>query len=154
MSASRRSYTDEYVAEALVRLAANGGKVRQTARELDIHEATLRHWRNGDRAGDTRDLAAHKMRPAADRLDYLAAYLLDLIPDRTGKMNAQQLAVAAAVLMDKAAMLRAAVPADEGDRDDDWDILSGDEKDAIERIISTARKRARQPHPIPGTDGD
>ena len=48
MSASnrkpRRKFTDEFKAEAVAAVAENGGNISGTARELNVHEGSLRNW--------------------------------------------------------------------------------------------------------------
>ena len=71
-------YSDNFKAESLAALEANGGNILRTSREMDIPESTLRSWKNGS---GTRalpaDLRDQKKTELSEKLDILAIKLVD-----------------------------------------------------------------------------
>ncbi len=112
-----REYTDDFREDALSHLVANGGRLRATARELDISHELLMQWRNAAIEGDesrrsslaapsrkrigTGDLFERASRRAVGligaQIDALAASGKELTP--TGLRD---LAVVAGIAADKA----------------------------------------------------
>jgi hypothetical protein len=104
--AVRRRYSDEERANALAALAANGGNVNQTARQLNIPEPTVRHWANGNVHPDVVKDHEEKKESMAVALDRVAQQLLDAIPGKIDKANLSHTATAMGIAIDKARLLR------------------------------------------------
>lgn len=103
----RRRYSDQDKATALASLAANGGNVNQTARDLGLPEPTLRSWARGRGVGvEIVDLQAHKKVDLADRLESIAHKLAGAIPGKIDEGSLQQTATSLAILIDKMQLLR------------------------------------------------
>jgi transposase-like protein len=105
---SKRRYTDTFRAEALAMLAANGGALERTAKQLGIPEATLRCWANGTRHSEAVQMCAEKKAALADRLEDLAHALLDSLarPEKRKAASLQQTATTFAIAVDKMRLLR------------------------------------------------
>lgn len=95
-------YSDDFKAQALVALQANGGSLTVTARALNIPITTLSSWRRG--VGVGKGLAA-KMRSErqrlSERLEDIVHLVLDYLPRKLDKANASQLAQVLAITVDK-----------------------------------------------------
>jgi hypothetical protein len=79
---SRRQHSDQFKAEALAALDANGGNVGKTAKSLGIGRTTLRGWINGRGLNPEAALMRHeKKHSLADRLDAIAHKALDGLLD-------------------------------------------------------------------------
>ncbi len=122
----RRSYDDDDKAATLAALRANGGNVAKTSRECGVPRPTLISWlKEQQRAApvgqvsdpsDTlltpkKEAVAERL-PAAERLlaeklDRIAGEMADgLTSEKIEKASVAQLAVAMAVVIDKARLLR------------------------------------------------
>lgn len=101
-----RRYSDEDRADALAALAANGGNVTGTARQLGVPRNTLLMWSRGDRHPEALADAIPKKLGLADRLDEVARLLVDAMPAKIAKASLAQLAVAAGIAIEKARLLR------------------------------------------------
>jgi transposase len=66
MASIRREFTDEFKAEAVRVVTAEGHSARQVAKDLGIHESLLQHWRHKLEARQV--LSAGAM-PMAFRID-------------------------------------------------------------------------------------
>jgi hypothetical protein len=109
--AKRPDYTDERKAEALAPLAANGGNVSLTARQLGIARTTLRLWSLGRGTGERVSVIRHQKKgELADRLEDLAHRILDLLPGKLATASIGQLSVALGVALDKLLKLRGLEP--------------------------------------------
>lgn len=131
-------YTDEQRAAALVKLAANAGNVTRTAAELGVPEATLRSWRDGARSPKARKECALKMRPTAERCDEIAASMLDKIEEKIDTGTLAGTTTAFGIMVDKAAMLRAAAPPDEGEQVIDLSKLSPERLEILNGWLAEA----------------
>lgn len=102
----RRRYSDEERAAALAALAANGGNVGRTARELGIAETTVRHWATGDRHPEAAQMGERKKQDMATALEGVAWKLLRSLPKKVAKAPLNQAATAMGIAIDKARLLR------------------------------------------------
>lgn len=76
--AGRRQHSDQFKAEALAALDANGGNVRRTASQVGVSPNTLRDWREGRGVNpEVTDIRSEKRQSLADRLDAIAHKALD-----------------------------------------------------------------------------
>ena len=109
--AKRPDYGDEQKAEALAALAANGGNVSLTARQLGMNRTTLRLWSLGQGAGERVSVICHQKKGGlADRLEAVAHQILDLLPGKLDGASVSQLSVALGVALDKLLKLRGLDP--------------------------------------------
>jgi hypothetical protein len=103
---ARRRYTDEDRSTALVVLAANGGNIERTARELGIPRTTLQRWDQGTAHPEAAANAAPKKEALANLLEGLVYDALGVLPGNLASANARQLMTIAAVAVDKMLLLR------------------------------------------------
>jgi hypothetical protein len=105
-----RRYSDDDRAKALAALAANGGNVNLTARELEIPEATLRSWHNGTSHPEaSQDFAAQKSELAARWLK-VANVALDVLDKGGEDLRVRDAATVAGIATDKMLLLRGDAP--------------------------------------------
>lgn len=106
--AKKRTYTDEYRAEALAALAANDGNVKRTARQLGVPYTTLKQWAKGIVHPEARANAQPKKELLADRLEELAHLLLDDLarPEKIMGASLPHVATALGIAVDKMQLLR------------------------------------------------
>lgn len=107
--AKRQQHSDQFKAEALAALDANGGNVSKTARELGIGRSTLKTWRDGMGVHpEVAEIRQHKKQHLADRLEAIAHRALDGLLDRPddyyGGFRERMTGVAIAI--DKVRLLR------------------------------------------------
>lgn len=103
----QRRYSDEERANALAALAANGGNLSLTSRQLGIPRATIQAWANSTAHPEAAENAAPKKAELADRLDVIAHQLLDgLTEDKIKLAGAPQLMTAFGIAVDKAQLLK------------------------------------------------
>ena len=100
-------YSDNFKAESLAALQANGGNILRTSREMNVPESTLRSWKNGSgtraMAADLRD---QKRTELADRLMDIAWNIVNSINDGDiNKANLVQKSTAFGILLDKMRLL-------------------------------------------------
>ncbi len=99
-----RTFTEEDKAQAIATLAANGGNIKRTARDLDVAPATLRRWRTqyeqGQVSTDLVSTAATTFIGDAERIRDKALAQLEAAID-AGKIQPAQLITALGVLDDK-----------------------------------------------------
>jgi hypothetical protein len=74
---TKRSYTDEQKADALVTLAAAGGNLKVAAARLGISPKTLSNWANGDCSPEVARLGQKKKSDLAAALESLACTILE-----------------------------------------------------------------------------
>lgn len=133
----RRRYSDQDRQEALAALAANGGNLDRTARQLGIPRATLQAWRDGARHPEAAESAAPKKAALADRLEELAHKLLDAAcePGRLAGASLQQVATSLGIALDKMRLLRGQ-PTQIGEQTGrlDFGRLSDEDLDTLERL--------------------
>jgi hypothetical protein len=104
--AARRRYSDEERANALAALAANGGNVDRTARQLGIPAKTLENWAKGDRHPESAEMGERKSGSMADALEGVAWKLLDALPGKVEKASLSHTATAMGIAIDKCRLLR------------------------------------------------
>lgn len=102
----RHRYSDEDRANALAALAANGGNVNLTARQLGIPETTLRQWSKGQRRPEAAQMSEGKKEPLAERFEGIAYALLDHAGESLTDLNARDAIFSAAIAVDKMRLLR------------------------------------------------
>jgi transposase-like protein len=105
---TKRQYSDEEKALALVALDFNGGNLHRTARELSIPRETLEAWPAGRNqhpdVAKKRQLAGDNI---AERLEEIIRDALDHItPEKMQQATLLQLARAVGLFVDKMLMLR------------------------------------------------
>jgi transcriptional regulator with XRE-family HTH domain len=102
----QRRYSDEFRAQALAALLANGGNLKKTAAQLGLPRSTLGNWANGTRHPDAAEMADKAAAELADRLGDVAHRLIGLLPDKIPAANLHQVAIALFLCIDKAILLR------------------------------------------------
>ena len=105
---TKRQYSDEEKALALVALDFNGGNLHRTARELTIPRKTLAAWAAGRNqhpdVAKKRQLHSDNL---ADRLEGIIRDALDAIsPEKMQQASLLQLARAVGLFVDKMLLLR------------------------------------------------
>lgn len=109
------SHTEEQRIAALAALELNQGQIRKTAREVGVHEATLRLWRNqaaavadvvpygaldaATAAQSTRDTT--QTTAYAVRLAEVRDLALSILRDKLPEMNGRDVAITVGILTDK-----------------------------------------------------
>lgn len=108
MAAKRkpRRFSDEERAAALAALAANGGNVAKTARQVGVPRKTLSHWAKGTRHPEAAKMGQLKKGNLADAFEDAAWKLIGVALDKADKMGGKDAMVAAAVAVDKMRLLR------------------------------------------------
>lgn len=109
----------------MVALAANGGNIKATAAALGIAPRTLRRWRDGG-AG----VPPENKLSLADILEDVARKILDAMPDKIEGADLKSAALAVAIAIDKARLLRGEATSIEEKRHDVGDRLTA----RIERL--------------------
>jgi transposase-like protein len=104
----RRSFCEHEKAGALALLDANGGKIRETARQLGICHRTLHRWATEGYGIDDRVLALEGIarEELANRFEDEAHAALDEAPAKRDAATYQQLITGAAIAIDKMRLLR------------------------------------------------
>lgn len=106
---SKRIYSDEEKAGALACLAANGGNVFRTAKQLDVPEATLRAWSEGrNQHPCVSQMCEEKKATLAEKFEAFAHKALDVsLEDEEGLRKEKPLPrmLAAATAVDKHRLL-------------------------------------------------
>jgi hypothetical protein len=87
-------------------LAANGGNISGTARQLGIPEKTLSNWANGKRHPESAQMGEQKKGELSDALEDLAWKLIDALPKKIGKATLSQVATTVGICVDKMLLLR------------------------------------------------
>lgn len=101
------AWSDDEKANALAALAANGGNVAATAKQLGIPRITLTHWANGDHvSNDVSKNGQVKKVLLADRLEALAIKLVDAASGKITDANLKDTLVSLGVAVDKMQLLR------------------------------------------------
>lgn len=107
----RMAYSEDFIANALAALTANGGIVNRTARELGIAESTLRFWKNRTSDNETRRGAIaesyeEKKADLADLMEGIVRQALGLLPGKLPEASVRDLVGAVHVGTDKMRLLR------------------------------------------------
>jgi transposase-like protein len=103
---AQRRYSDDDRANALAALAANGGNIDRTARQLGVPRATLQSWAKGSRHPEAAEDAAQKKGPLADSIEDLARKVLAGMEDKIEGARFNEAAVGFGILVDKMQLLR------------------------------------------------
>ncbi len=127
----QRRYSDDDRANALAALAANGGNLSQTARQLGIPKGTLLAWRDGAAHPEAVENSTPKKADMAAALKELAWDLLGDLGDQARRQGAglAQTATALGIVLDKARLLEGK-PTQITDNTHRFDDLTDDELDA------------------------
>lgn len=148
---TKRRYSDEDRANALAALAANGGNLAQTARQLGIPRATLQRWLEGSAHPEAAANAAPKKAALADRLEELAGQLLDGVTlDKIAGSGPKELLTSLGIAVDKMQLLRGQ-PTAITDQTLHHDDLSDEDLDA--RIAELEARLSRPPGGAGATAG-
>lgn len=123
----RRYYSDEERANTLAALAANGGNVNLTAKQLGIPAKTIENWSKGKAHPDVAKLGEQKKGPLADALEVVAFKIVDLLPEKIPSATLQQAATSLGILVDKMQLLRNKPTEIQGAPDDDLRNLTDEE---------------------------
>lgn len=102
----RTRYSDEDRANALAALAANGGNVSLTSRQLSIPRGTLKQWARGERHPEAAQLSQEKKGPLADALEAVAWKLAESLEGKVGEAKLQPTATSLGIVIDKMQLLR------------------------------------------------
>jgi transposase-like protein len=104
----RRRYDDEFRAAALAALAANGGNLKRTARQLGLPRKTLEGWASGRTRPPPADLRHQKKEQLAEALESVARELLDEAsrPEKIAAASLLDLVVMSGIAVDKMLLLR------------------------------------------------
>jgi transposase-like protein len=149
---SRRRYSDEFRANALAALAANGGNTERTAKQLGVPESTLRAWKAGDRHPEAAKECEKKKGPMADTLEAVAWQLLDALPAKIPDASLKETATAMGIAIDKARVLRG-LPTDYTAHGlYDLTKLNDQQLADLERILSGARPEGAAERPLAVAD--
>ena len=105
----RHRYSDDFRAEALAALAANGGNVKRTARQLGLPRKTLDGWATGRTPPPPAHLRHQKSERLAQALESVVRQLLEEAsrPEATAAAPLKDLALALGIAVDKMLLLRA-----------------------------------------------
>lgn len=147
----QRRYSDEERANALAALAANGGNVKRTAKQLKIPEKTLANWAKGVSHPEAAKTGDQKKGDMADAFDRIAwAVLEGLTPEclqvAIQKGDIAKLGTLAGICVDKALLLRGRATTITRTEDDDVDDkLTDDEVEGMHRTYAAARARKANP---------
>jgi transposase-like protein len=143
--AQKRQYTEDDKATALAALAANGGNIRRTARELNIPATTLRKWQAGTGVNQA---CAHKGAQKKAELDSLFEQAAQVYLGRAldegavAKTPGKDAIIAAATATDKMRLLREQATSIEGHAD-----LTDDQRlDRLRELAERARARRLSLH--------
>ena len=92
-----RSYTDEEQAHACAAVAANGGNVNATARQLDIPAKSIENWIKQQRSPHVANLGELKKPALIDKLKAIAMKLVGIADKKASGLNAKDAMIAAGV---------------------------------------------------------
>lgn len=109
MARERRQHSDQFKAEALAALDANGGNVNRTAKQVGVSRTTLIGWKNGlYMHPDVSDIRQEKKQSLADRLEAIAHRALDglLEDDPKGFGSFKDRLTGVGIAIDKVRLLR------------------------------------------------
>jgi transposase-like protein len=115
----RQHYTDEQRANALAALAANGGNVKRTAKQIAVPRKTLSHWKSGRVHPEVAKLGHQKQGDLADKLEGLAHRLVEAMPAKIEAASLHHVAVAFGIVVDKMLLLRQATIANAQEMSDE-----------------------------------
>jgi transposase-like protein len=140
-----RQYSDEEKAAALIALDGNGGNLIRTARDTGIPRTTLRHWLAGEGTpSSVAEIGQGTRAPLAERLERMAHDLVDVVPEKTATAPLREVAIALAIAVDKARLLRE-LPTERVAHD-----FSDEEREArLARFLERGGEGGTRPVPAP-----
>lgn len=101
----RRSYSDEFRAEALACLRSNAGNIKRTAKQLGIPEKTLEGWAKGRNHPVDAHLRDRKTGELKDALDEWIRDIMQIPMGAYKELSLQQAAIAVGIATDKIMLL-------------------------------------------------
>lgn len=141
-------WSDEERAAALAALAANGGNVARTARQVGVPRTTLQKWAGGAVHPDVTKKGQEKRRDMAAALEAVAWQLLDALPAKVLEASLAQTATALGIAVDKARLLRHEPTVIHGDEDGLTEAQIDERiRDLDERATRLARAEAALSRP-------
>lgn len=140
----RRRYPDAQRAAALAALAANGGNLQRTARELDIPESTLEGWAKETRNPVGPELREQKKADLTGTMEDLAHKLAGCIAGKLDQMAPRDAAVALGITIDKLLLLKGLPTSISSSADAQYDLskLSADD---LRQFLAFCDKAAAPP---------
>lgn len=94
-SLTRRRYSDEEKARAVVHLEATGNDFTAVSRQLNVPETTLRHWASGGGINDgVRALVRTVRKPLLEKMHDVVHAIVDIIPEKLPEATLPQIAQA------------------------------------------------------------
>lgn len=135
---AKRQYSDAEKAAALLALQANGGNLKQTAKQTAIPYSTLKAWAGG--AGVSHgvaDIREEKKNVLADYLEDVAWKLAEAMPKKVRGAQLQQIATSMGITIDKMQLLRGKATAIL----DDASLTDEKRADRITQLLDAARAR-------------
>ena len=109
---TRRRHSEDTKATALAALAANGGNVGRTARQLSLPRKTLERWAKGGVPDHVAQSGHVKKGVMADALEQIAWQLAEAIPDKIADATLSQTMTSLGIAIDKSLLLRQAAGPD------------------------------------------
>lgn len=152
-TAGKRWYTDDERISYLNALAANGGAIEVTARQLGIPYSTLYGWANGARCPEALLLRNEKAGDLAKACEEIAWLFLATIPEKVGDAPLNHLTQGAGTMIDKMRILQG-LPTSYGQNANlsatlDVNRLSDVERAAFYALLT----KCREPEPGAPLDG-
>lgn len=135
-------YSDEERANAVAAVAANGGNVQGTAKQLGIPAMTLKHWVASEHHPEATKNGELKKPILADQFEALAYKLVGVADGKAAALNAKDAVIAAGVAVDKMRLLRGQATTI---AEHDLSTLTDEQLDRIDRAYADATGEA----PIP-----
>jgi hypothetical protein len=102
----KHRYCDDDKANALAALAANGGNIARTARDLGVPRQTLQKWANGRVPDVVLQKGQEKKRSLADKLEEVAHRLLGGVEGKIDGAKLGELFTSIGIAVDKLMLLR------------------------------------------------
>jgi transposase-like protein len=134
----KRRYSDDERAACLAALASNGGDVAKTAREVGVPYHTLKHWADGKRHPEARQMANGKKPDLADMLEDLAYRAVRTSRRGLRHLKADRAAVVAGIAIEKMQLLRHQPTANVDARHEHIVTITAADLDAARAILGVA----------------
>jgi hypothetical protein len=145
MARSERIYTDEIKGHALAVLDANGGNYKETERVTGISDSTIQEWDNGRIHAEVRGIRYQKGMELAEKLDFIAHELCDLVAesgDKKSKANLKDSLISLGIAVEKSQLLKGQPTSIIGEGISD---LTADDKKLLSEAIRNSIKGAEIP---------
>jgi transposase-like protein len=140
--AAKRVYSDEDRANALAALAANGGNIEQTARQLGLPRKTVSNWASGNRHPEAAHLGRRKKKDLADALEAVAWKIAGALARKINAASLSSAAIALGICIEKMRLLReqatAALDVTSGGHALDHDSLTAADVAAAGALVAEA----------------